>query len=291
MEPSVSVVSRLPSSSLSFALDCKRGVCKFFQTTGQCRKGEQCDFAHMMQMPPLYDYSSAAAAASYSAVPPYQYGYAAAAAPMSFSSAVSIPASTPAPLSSSASLDGRRPCKFFRETGFCRKGSTCDFAHIADPSGMPQWPMAQAPPPMMYAQPAYHTYPYGAAPMGGPMYGMPHYGPPAGSSGRVCKYHLQGHCTKGELCDFIHLPKDKIRRGPTDKPCQFFAQGHCKKGDTCDFAHVLPNRDTNGGGQSGGMDGFNPSGGEGASGEKRGVEAADLDPRENEPEAKRSRVE
>jgi hypothetical protein len=57
---------------------------------------------------------------------------------------------------------------------------------------------------------------------------------------RMCKYALQGFCTKGARCDFAH-DNTTLKRRPnlsrTSLCIAFDKSGKCRKGDACKYAH------------------------------------------------------
>lgn len=76
--------------------------------------------------------------------------------------------------------------------------------------------------------------------------------------GQICVYFLQGRCTFGDSCKFVHAqgsftsppavrhsaPYPSNGSGmmptPSGEVCKFFAAGNCKFGSSCRFSHSLP---------------------------------------------------
>lgn len=45
----------------------------------------------------------------------------------------------------------------------------------------------------------------------------------------ICKYYIQGYCSKGEYCHYYH----------ETFPCKYIhTKGYCKNGDKCRFSHA-----------------------------------------------------
>ena len=45
----------------------------------------------------------------------------------------------------------------------------------------------------------------------------------------ICKYYIQGYCSKGGLCHYYH----------ETFPCKYIhTKGYCKNGDQCRFSHA-----------------------------------------------------
>ena len=56
-----------------------------------------------------------------------------------------------------------------------------------------------------------------------------------GRSMLVCKFFLSKNgCRNGMKCSFMHMAKESIYKG---KICKFHLRGHCNKGDNCNFQH------------------------------------------------------
>jgi len=67
-------------------------------------------------------------------------------------------------------------------------------------------------------------------------------GSPSGSQNfksTLCRFFLEGTCTKGDGCTFSH-GEEAGAATPTPRaalPCKFFEQGQCAKGHACSFSH------------------------------------------------------
>lgn len=57
----------------------------------------------------------------------------------------------------------------------------------------------------------------------------------------VCRYFMEGICSKGDKCTFSHaaVPNKTPEEARVKEPCKFFIAGSCMKGDTCYFSHDL----------------------------------------------------
>eukprot|EP00931_Biecheleriopsis_adriatica_P094162 TRINITY_DN67846_c0_g1_i1.p1 TRINITY_DN67846_c0_g1~~TRINITY_DN67846_c0_g1_i1.p1 ORF type:complete len:193 (-),score=35.23 TRINITY_DN67846_c0_g1_i1:353-931(-) len=57
---------------------------------------------------------------------------------------------------------------------------------------------------------------------------------------RLCKFHLEGRCSRGTACTFAHT-EDDLRKQPDyskTRLCSLFQRtGHCWQGSACKFAH------------------------------------------------------
>ena len=97
------------------------------------------------------------------------------------------------------------------QKGQCNKGDDCPYRHEKDPKGRSP---SRTP---------------GKGKGGkGKKGGKPQRGrSPSRDKPDVCKFYLQGRCTRGKDCAFRH-----------PKPCKYFQEGTCKRGDRCTFAHV-----------------------------------------------------
>lgn len=48
----------------------------------------------------------------------------------------------------------------------------------------------------------------------------------------ICHFFVEGRCTKGDKCTFIHKPERKLEL------CKFYQGGYCSKSDKCFFMHA-----------------------------------------------------
>lgn len=57
----------------------------------------------------------------------------------------------------------------------------------------------------------------------------------------LCRYWMEGKCTKGEECTFSHAqkPLKTPEEAKSEQVCKFFMAGNCLKGDTCLYSHDL----------------------------------------------------
>jgi len=53
----------------------------------------------------------------------------------------------------------------------------------------------------------------------------------------ICKYFIQGKCTKGEDCPYLHSKVEKPK-GITQLECPMYNIGFCKNGRNCQFLHI-----------------------------------------------------
>jgi len=61
----------------------------------------------------------------------------------------------------------------------------------------------------------------------------------------MCKFFLQGACTRGDACTFSHgeqavelyAPPPTVEGKFKVTPCKFFLEGRCTRGDACTFSH------------------------------------------------------
>jgi hypothetical protein len=115
----------------------------------------------------------------------------------------------------------RIPCRY-HASGYCSKGSACQFAHEG---------------------PAGSSSSSGVARSAASQ--------PESSTKAPCRFYAAGKCTRREWCPFAHeeAPKPPAPAGSvpvvqprTDSrsqiPCQYFAKGYCRNGDACPFAHI-----------------------------------------------------
>ena len=63
-------------------------------------------------------------------------------------------------------------------------------------------------------------------------------------SNNLCRFFLNGNCTRGDTCNFSHnlstassLPGQGAASSTT-QPCRFFQRGYCSYGEQCRYAHV-----------------------------------------------------
>lgn len=57
----------------------------------------------------------------------------------------------------------------------------------------------------------------------------------------VCKYYMEGLCTKGAACTFSHdvKPRKTLEEAKVKEVCKYFMMGSCLKGEQCIFSHDL----------------------------------------------------
>lgn len=57
----------------------------------------------------------------------------------------------------------------------------------------------------------------------------------------ICRYFMEGLCTKGNQCTFSHsvVPNKTQEEARVKEPCKFFIAGSCMKGESCYFSHDL----------------------------------------------------
>ena len=53
----------------------------------------------------------------------------------------------------------------------------------------------------------------------------------------ICKYFIQGKCTKGEACPYLHSKVEKPK-AITQLECPMYNIGFCKNGRNCQFLHI-----------------------------------------------------
>lgn len=54
---------------------------------------------------------------------------------------------------------------------------------------------------------------------------------------KVCKHWLNGHCKRGNECNFLHGKKEEKEMPIKTKVCKHWLNGHCLRGDECNFLH------------------------------------------------------
>lgn len=59
----------------------------------------------------------------------------------------------------------------------------------------------------------------------------------------VCRYYMEGVCSKGAKCTFSHgvQPNKTVEEAKVKEPCKFFLAGSCMKGENCYYSHDLSN--------------------------------------------------
>jgi hypothetical protein len=57
----------------------------------------------------------------------------------------------------------------------------------------------------------------------------------------VCRYYMEGRCSKGDKCTFSHAVKPNVTADQVRQvePCKFHIAGSCMKGAACQFSHDL----------------------------------------------------
>jgi len=57
----------------------------------------------------------------------------------------------------------------------------------------------------------------------------------------VCRYFMEGTCSKGERCTFSHnvTPNRTSEEARKSETCKYFIVGSCMKGSSCQFSHDL----------------------------------------------------
>lgn len=173
--------------------------CEFF-AKGMCTKGEACTFLHG---------NEGMASGGKGVAAPWHKG----------ASAVSAPYS-----GGGGSNFKTVPCEFFAK-GTCTKGEACTFLHGNE--GMA---------------------PKGKAGGKGKPTPSSKFGPSGAYSAMMavgdkktvpCIKFLQGQCSKGAACNFLH--EEGGQQAPQDNyktvPCRFFQEGKCTKGDQCSYSH------------------------------------------------------
>ena len=53
----------------------------------------------------------------------------------------------------------------------------------------------------------------------------------------ICKYFIQGKCTKGDSCPYLHSKVEKPKE-ITQIECPMYNIGFCKNGRNCHFLHI-----------------------------------------------------
>eukprot|EP01105_Mastigella_eilhardi_P019773 TRINITY_DN466_c0_g1_i6.p1 TRINITY_DN466_c0_g1~~TRINITY_DN466_c0_g1_i6.p1 ORF type:complete len:951 (-),score=204.72 TRINITY_DN466_c0_g1_i6:76-2892(-) len=60
------------------------------------------------------------------------------------------------------------------------------------------------------------------------------------TTNRPCTFFQQGHCSKGDCCDFLHVMLDDL---PKIGVCKFYFMHKCRNGSRCTYSHQLSKRD------------------------------------------------
>lgn len=57
----------------------------------------------------------------------------------------------------------------------------------------------------------------------------------------ICRYFMEGVCSKGDKCTFSHavVPNKTPEEAKVKEPCKFFIAGSCMKGESCYYSHDL----------------------------------------------------
>ena len=130
-------------------------------------------------------------------------------------------AHTAATKKSQPSKVDRPPCFLFRDTGTCRFGASCKFAHVqtqgpaqAQQPQPQQLPQQQPQQTQSLPQQAQHTH-------------VP-------KSKDICRAFKEGVCQYGTACDFTHAPPAQTQPGWRDDVCWSWKQtGGCPYGPRC----------------------------------------------------------
>jgi RNA recognition motif-containing protein len=204
----------------------KKGICNKFQT-GQCDRGDDCKFAHILQGQDAEELLPPADKAVSAVIAP---GAAIAGAAVAAAAAVETAAPSDAPV-----------CINFQK-GKCKRGEACRFQHLgesavvaedADDVSVPADAPVKAEEPVEEATQADESSP-------------------------VCQNYQKGKCKRGAACRFRHVmvPQEE-EPAPTEwkapvrvqlpaavvaevAVCQNFRRGRCTRGASCRFAHTEP---------------------------------------------------
>lgn len=217
----------------------KKGICNKFQT-GQCDRGDDCKFAHILQGQDAEEL-----------LPPAEKAVSAVIAPGAAIAGLAVVASSSAEGEETAAPSDAPVCINFQK-GKCKRGSACRFQHLGE-SAVPADDAladAQEADVVASATPEKAEEPVEESTQ-------------ADESSPVCQNYQKGKCKRGAACRFRHIIGGEAAQAEDEAPrewkapvrvelpaavvaevavCQNFRRGRCTRGASCRFAHTEPKK-------------------------------------------------